>query len=299
MKLLVFQVDAFTSRVFGGNPAAVVPLEHWLDDAVLQSIAAENNLSETAFLVGGDGRYRIRWMTPTSEVDLCGHATLASAWVVFQRLEPGRREVSFASNSGQLRVAAEGDKPPSEWPDRLPGDKPPSEWPDRLPGDKPPSEWPGRLPGDKLALDFPSRPPEAADASLGAVAQALGREPLAVLASRDYLALFECEDDVRALRPDMARIAALDRMAVIVTARGSDCDFVSRFFAPSVGVPEDPVTGSAHCTLVPFWAARLGETRLFARQLSARGGELWCELRGERVSIAGHAALYLEGTIEV
>jgi predicted PhzF superfamily epimerase YddE/YHI9 len=273
MKLLVFQVDAFASRVFGGNPAAVVPLEHWLDDAVLQAIAAENNLSETAFLVGGDGRYRIRWMTPTSEVDLCGHATLASAWVVFHRLEPGRREVSFASNSGQLRVAAEGEKPPSEWPDRLPG--------------------------DKLALDFPSRPPEAADASLDAVAQALGREPLAVLASRDYLALFGREEDVRALRPEMARIAALDRMAVIATARGSDCDFVSRFFAPSVGVPEDPVTGSAHCTLVPFWAERLGETRLFARQVSARGGELWCELRGERVSIAGRAALYLEGTIEV
>jgi PhzF family phenazine biosynthesis protein len=273
MKLRLFQVDAFASRVFGGNPAAVVPLERWLDDAVLQAIAAENNLSETAFLVGGDGQYRIRWLTPTCQVDLCGHATLASAWVVFNRIEPGGREVSFASNSGPLRVVAEGEKPPSEWPDRLPG--------------------------DTLALDFPSRPPEAADASLDAVARALGREPAAVHASRDYLALFEREEDVRALRPDMARIAALDRMAVIVTARGSDCDFVSRFFAPSVGVPEDPVTGSAHCTLVPFWAQRLGKTRLFARQLSARGGELWCELRGERVSIAGRAALYLEGQIDV
>ena len=173
MKLLLFQVDAFASRVFGGNPAAVVPLEHWLDDAVLQAIAAENNLSETAFLVGGDGRYRIRWMTPTSEVDLCGHATLASAWVVFHRLEPGRREVSFASNSGQLRVVAEAEQPPSEWPDRLPGDRPPSEWPDRLPG-------------GRLALDFPSRPPEAADASLacrrtGARPRAAGRSRLARL----------------------------------------------------------------------------------------------------------------------
>jgi len=270
MELLLFQLDAFASRVFGGNPAAVVPLERWLDDATLQAIAAENALSETAFLVGGDGRYRIRWMTPTSEVDLCGHATLAAAWVVFHRLEPGRGEVSFASNSGPLRVVAE-----------------------------PHSEWPDRSPGDRLALDFPSRPPLPADASRAAVAQALGREPLAVLASRDYLALFEGEGDVRALRPDMARIAALDRMAVIATARGSDCDFVSRFFAPSVGVPEDPVTGSAHCTLVPFWAARLGKTRLFARQLSERGGELWCELRGERVAIAGQAVLYLEGTIEL
>ncbi len=262
MKLLLFQVDAFTGRVFGGNPAAVVLLEHWLDDAVLQAIAAENNLSETAFLVGGDGRYRIRWLTPTSEVDLCGHATLASGWVVLNRLEPGRGEVSFASNSGPLRVIAEGD-------------------------------------GGRLTLDFPSRLPEPAEGSRAVVAQALGSEPLALLASRDYLALFESEEQVRALRPDMARVAALDRMAVIATARGSDCDFVSRFFAPSVGVPEDPVTGSAHCTLVPFWAERLGKTRLFARQVSQRGGELWCELRGDRVSIAGQAALYLEGTIDV
>jgi predicted PhzF superfamily epimerase YddE/YHI9 len=273
MELLLFQLDAFASHVFGGNPAAVVPLERWLDDTALQAIAAENNLSETAFLVGGDGRYRIRWMTPTSEIDLCGHATLAAAWVVFHRLERGRREVSFASNSGPLRVVAQDDKSPSEGPDRPPG--------------------------DRLALDFPSRPAEPADAARTAVAEALGSPPTAVYASRDYLALFASAEDVRALRPDMARLAALDRMAVIVTARGGDCDFVSRFFAPSVGVPEDPVTGSAHCTLVPFWAERLGQTQLFARQLSARGGELWCELRGERVSIAGQAVLYLEGRIQV
>jgi predicted PhzF superfamily epimerase YddE/YHI9 len=271
MELLLFQVDAFASRVFGGNPAAVVPLERWLGDATLQAIAAENNLSETAFLVGGDGRYRIRWLTPTSEVDLCGHATLAAAWVVFHRLEPGRREVSFASNSGPLRVVSDGDKSPSERP--------------------------GRLPGDRLALDFPVLPPEPADASRAAVAQALGSDPTAVLAARDYLAVFESAAAIRALRPDMARVAALDRMAVIATARGDDCDFVSRCFAPSVGIPEDPVTGSAHCTLVPFWAERLGRTQLFARQVSARGGELWCELRGDRVSIAGRAVLYLEGRI--
>ena len=260
MKLPLYQVDAFASRVFAGNPAAVVPLERWLDDATLQRIAAENNLSETAFLVGGSGEYQIRWMTPTDEVDLCGHATLASAWIVFNRLEPGRREVAFRSKSGPLRVSADG---------------------------------------ERLALDFPARPPEPADASLEAVAGALGARPAALLASRDYLAVFESERDVRALRPDMAKTAALDRMAVIATAPGSDCDFVSRFFAPAVGVPEDPVTGSAHCTLVPYWSRRLDRKVLFGRQVSPRGGELWCEDRGERVRIAGCAVLFLEGTIEV
>lgn len=260
MKLPLYQVDAFASRVFAGNPAAVVPLEQWLPDATLQAIAAENNLSETAFLVGADGRYRIRWMTPASEVDLCGHATLASAWVVFNVLEPGRREVTFASNSGALSVSAEG---------------------------------------EGLALDFPSRPAEPAPGAIEAVGAALGRRPSLVLASRDYLAVFDAEEDVLALAPDMARVEALDLMAVIATAPGSDCDFVSRFFAPQVGVPEDPVTGSAHCTLVPYWAARLGRATLFARQLSRRGGELWCEDHGDRVSIAGRAALYLSGTIEL
>jgi PhzF family phenazine biosynthesis protein len=261
MPIRLFQVDAFASRVFAGNPAAVVPLERWLDDATLQAIAAENNLSETAFLVGGAGTYDIRWMTPAAEVDLCGHATLASAWVVFHELEPGRDSVSFRSKSGVLAVEARA---------------------------------------DLLALDFPARPPEpAGPAALEAVAAALGRRPEELLASRDYLAVFEGEDDVRALRPDMVRTAALDRMGVIVTAPGRDCDFVSRFFAPAVGVPEDPVTGSAHCTLVPYWSRRLSRASLFARQVSERGGELWCEDRGDRVSIAGRAALYLRGAIEV
>jgi PhzF family phenazine biosynthesis protein len=260
MKLPLYQVDAFTSRVFGGNPAAVVPLDRWLDDATLQAIAAENNLAETAFLLGGDGDYQIRWMTPTDEVDLCGHATLASAWVVFHRLEPGRDEVCFRSQSGPLRVLAED---------------------------------------ERLCLDFPSRPAVGAANSVEALAAALGRRPALTLAARDYLALFDSEQEVRDLRPEMARVAALDRMGVIATARGQDCDFVSRFFAPQVGVPEDPVTGSAHCTLVPFWAARLGKARLFARQVSKRGGELWCEERGERVAIAGHAVPYLEGVIDV
>jgi PhzF family phenazine biosynthesis protein len=263
MKLALYHVDAFASRVFAGNPAAVVPLERWLPDTVMQAIAAENNVAETAFFVRTDGGYHIRWMTPTVEMDLCGHATLASAWVIFNLLDAGsRREVAFASRSGELRVAA--------------------------------------AETGRLALDFPARPPGAVGgASLDAVASALGRTPAALLAARDYLAVFEGEDEVRALAPDMARVAALDRMAVIATAPGRDCDFVSRFFAPGVGVPEDPVTGSAHCTLVPYWSRRLGRSSLFARQVSPRGGELWCEDRGGRVSIAGHAALYLTGTIDL
>lgn len=259
MKIPIYQVDAFASRVFGGNPAAVCPLESWLDDATLQAIAAENNLSETAFFVGRDGKYDIRWMSPVAEVDLCGHATLASGWVVFNRLETGRREVEFGSRSGPLKVAREG---------------------------------------DLLALDFPARPPEpVGDAR--AVGEALGRPPRQLLAARDYLALYDTEEEVRALRPDMARVAALDRHAVIASAPGQSCDFVSRFFAPAWGVAEDPATGSSHCTLVPYWAARLGKDRLFARQVSARGGELFCERRGARVSIAGRAALFLEGRIEI
>jgi PhzF family phenazine biosynthesis protein len=225
---------------------------------VLQAIAAENNLSETAFLVGSAGEYEIRWMTPWSEVDLCGHATLASAWVVCREIEKGRTEVRFQSKSGPLHVSAEG---------------------------------------DRLVMDFPSRPPEPADGSLDALALALGARPVAALASRDFLAVFDDQAAVCDLRPDMARVAALGRMAVIATAPGRDCDFVSRFFAPAVGIPEDPVTGSAHCTLVPYWSKRLGRKRLFARQLSARGGELWCEDRADRVAIAGCCAKYLEGTI--
>jgi PhzF family phenazine biosynthesis protein len=260
MKLRLYQVDAFASRLFSGNPAAVVPLERWLDDPTLQAIAAENNLSETAFLVGGEGSYHIRWMTPEEEVDLCGHATLASAWVVFNEIEKGRTEVLFRSPSGPLPVTAED---------------------------------------GRLALDFPARPPAPADESLPALAEALGARPLAALGSRDFLAVYEREDEVRALEPDMAKVAALDRMAVIATAPGRDCDFVSRFFVPSLGIPEDPVTGSAHCTLVPYWSKRLGKTSLFARQVSARGGELWCEDRGDRVTIAGRCVKYLEGTVEL
>jgi PhzF family phenazine biosynthesis protein len=261
MKLPLYQVDAFATSPFAGNPAAVVPLPRWLDDALLQAIATENNLSETAFLVGGGGGYAIRWMTPRTEVDLCGHATLASAWVVFEKLEPGRGEVTFSSKSGPLRVTRDG---------------------------------------ATHALDFPSRLPEPAEGSREALAAALGHEPReSWAAARDYMAVFDTEDEVLALAPDMARILGLDRGAVIVTAPGRKVDFVSRFFAPAYGIPEDPVTGSAHCTLVPFWARRLGKKHLVARQVSPRGGDLVCEDQGERVSIGGRVAPYLEGTIEV
>jgi PhzF family phenazine biosynthesis protein len=259
MRIPIHQVDAFTSELFRGNPAAICPLESWLDDATLQSIAAENNLSETAFLVGGNGEYQIRWMTPAQEVDLCGHATLASAFVLFGDAEKGRDELVFRSKSGELRVRRES---------------------------------------DLLTLDFPSRPPEPALAS-AELLEGLGRTPREVWAARDYLAVFESEEEVRALAPDFHRLRQVDRFAIIVTAPGSRVDFVSRFFAPGRGIDEDPVTGSAHCTLVPFWARRLGKKRLHALQVSPRGGELFCEDRGDRVAISGRAVRFLQGTIEL
>jgi len=260
INLRLYHVDAFTAVVFSGNPAAVVPLESWLPDETLQGIAAENNLAETAFIVGGGGRYEIRWMTPTNEVDLCGHATLASGWVVFNVLEPGGSAVTFDSKSGPLSVTRDG---------------------------------------ALLALDFPARPPQPANEVLAALTAALGRAPREVWSARDYMAVYDHEDDVRGLRPDLARVAALERFAVIATAPGREHDFISRFFAPAQGVPEDPVTGSSHCTLIPYWSRRLGKTRLRAFQASRRGGELVCEDLGDRVRIAGRAARYLEGTIEV
>jgi PhzF family phenazine biosynthesis protein len=259
MQLPLYQVDAFTSQVFGGNPAAVVPLESWLPDEKLRAIALENNLSETAYFVRSRDRYHLRWFTPAVEVDLCGHATLASAHVIFTRLEPDATKVTFDSRGGELTVTRDG---------------------------------------GLYTLDFPAlRPlPVSAPAIIG---DALGRQPVAAFGARDYLFVFETEDDVRALRPNMEKLSQLDRFAVIVTAPGKDCDFVSRFFAPARGVNEDPVTGSAHCTLTPYWSSRLKKTRLHARQVSARGGELWVEDLGDRIRISGKAADYLEGRITI
>ena len=259
MKIPLYQVDAFTSRLFGGNPAAVCPLETWLEDRTMQAIAAENNLAETAFFVGGGGRYELRWFTPAVEIDLCGHATLASAFVVFQHLETSLETVSFGSRSGELRVTRGG---------------------------------------ELLTLDFPARPPSRREAS-EPLARALGKAPREVWGARDCMAVYGSEEEVRALAPALDAVAALDDFAVIVTAPGRAADFVSRFFAPRQGVAEDPVTGSSHCTLVPYWAKRLGKSRLHALQVSRRGGELFCEDRGDRVAIAGRAVQFLEGTIEV
>jgi PhzF family phenazine biosynthesis protein len=245
----VYRIDAFAGPSCAGNPAAVCPLESWMDAAAMQALALENNLSETAFFVRkGDG-YDLRWFTPACEVDLCGHATLASAFVVFEYLDPAAELVRFRTRSGELRV---------------------------------------RRDGELLTMDFPARPPERSKPS-AVVAQALGQPPLELWAARDYMAVYESEEDVRSLAPDMRALAALDRFAVIVTAPGRASDFVSRFFAPAHGVDEDPVTGSAHCTLAPYWAARLGKTSLHARQVSARGGELWCKLDGDRVFLSGRA----------
>jgi PhzF family phenazine biosynthesis protein len=262
MRLPIFQVDSFTSQRFAGNPAAVVPLDDWLPDELLQAIAAENNLSETAYVVRQGADYALRWFTPVMEADLCGHATLATAWVIFHRLEPGRQSVSFETR------------------------------------------WAGRLAVERrdpmLAMDFPSWPPQPVP-PMAALAQALGAVPQALFkATRDHMALFETADDVRRLRPDFRALRDLDVECVIVTASGSgDCDFVSRFFSPRGGIDEDPVTGSAHSTLVPYWSKRLGKQRLHARQLSRRGGDLFCAMKNARVEIAGEVAPYLEGWIEV
>ncbi len=257
-RIPIYQVDAFASRLFAGNPAAVCPLEKWLPADQMQSIAAENNLAETAFFVrNGDGGYHLRWFTPQLEVDLCGHATLASAFIVLNDISPSEKSVRFETKSGTLTVTREG---------------------------------------DLFSLDFPARPPAACDAYAGLV-PALGGRPESILASDDYLVVYGSEDEVRALKPKMDGLLEIDRFAVIVTAPSKQVDFVSRFFAPAKGIPEDPVTGRAHCTLIPYWSKRLGKKKLHALQVSPRGGELWCEDRGDRVTISGRGVRYLEGTI--
>ena len=263
MRIPIYQVDAFTDRPFGGNPAAVCPLTDWLDDTVLQDIAAENNLSETAFIVPEGEGWRLRWFTPALEVDLCGHATLATAHVLFSELAPEREDLRFETRSGTLRV---------------------------------------RRSEAGLTMDFPALPPEPAveDAALievlGATPQAL--HPIrAVHGSRYVMAVFAREADVAALDPDTRRMGTELSCNTIATAPGETVDFVSRFFAPASGIDEDPVTGSAHCTLTPYWAGRLGRTTLTARQISRRGGDLTCELQGDRVLLSGRCVTFLKGDI--
>lgn len=262
MKLPIYQVDAFTSEVFHGNPAAVCPLQSWLPDTVLQAIAAENNLSETAFFVRREHDYELRWFTPACEVDLCGHATLASAFVITTFLDPGAPQIEFHTRSGRLSVTLE-------------------------PGNR------------ELRMDFPADIPQEI-AAPPELAEILGIGVQRCFSSRiGYLLALTDEAGVRDAQPDMPRLATLDCKGVIISSRDADCDFISRFFAPQLGVPEDPVTGSAHCVLTPYWAERLGKSVLQARQVSARGGELRCELHHTRVTLAGHAVLYLHGTAEI
>ncbi len=259
MHIPFYQVDAFTQTPFSGNPAAVVPLEQWLPDDVLQSIAMENNLSETAFFVPDGDRFHLRWFTPEVEIDLCGHATLASACVLHDHLGFQNPRIEFDSGAGRLVV-------------------------ERV--------------GDKWILDFPSRPPRRLSIP-DPLGDLLGQNPVEVHVAVDMMAVLETEEEVRECRPDFARMRDLDARALIITAPGRTSDFVSRFFAPAVGIAEDPVTGSAHCTLIPYWAARLKKKVLYARQVSRRGGELFCELRNDRVAIGGHAVTVIEGTFHI
>ena len=259
MKIKLYQIDAYTGILFEGNPAAVCPLERWLDDSLLQAIAAENNLSETAFLVPSSRGYQLRWFTPVAEVDLCGHATLASAFVLFDVFGYADSSIIFETRSGELICSREG-----------------------------------RL----ITMDFPARAPEPCPCP-GALTEGLGKEPAQVLCADDYVAVYGAEEDVRTLSPDFLKLRGLGLRGVAVTAPGIQCDFVSRFFAPKLGIDEDPVTGSTHCELAPYWSSRLGKTRFKARQLSRRGGEIHCEVRGDRVLISGRAVKFMEAEIAV
>lgn len=261
MRTPLYVVDAFTSQVFSGNPAAVCLLDSWLDDSLMQAVAAENNLSETAFLVRTDSGFDLRWFTPVTEVALCGHATLASAFVQFFCCNWGEEAIRFRTRkSGQLVVTKQG---------------------------------------DRLEMDFPARPPTVQTPPAG-LRDALGVSGGQVFNSaEDIMMVLDSEKAVREVRPDFAALERVTCRGVIITARGDQSDFVSRFFAPSVGVPEDPVTGSAHCVLIPYWASVLDKQDLHAFQISKRGGELFCRYAGDRVKISGKAALYLEGTITI
>lgn len=259
MRIKQYQVDAFAARVFEGNPAAVCPLDAWLDDSLLQAIAAENNLSETAFFVPeGDG-FRLRWFTPVTEVDLCGHATLATAHVLYDALGYEAACIRFETRSGTLTVERTG---------------------------------------DLLSMDFPASRAAAVTAPEELVA-GLGQVPTEVRAAEDYVAVYESEEQVRAITPDHERLRQLGLRGVVVTAPGVEVDFVSRFFAPKYGIPEDPVTGSAHCILAPYWQVRLNKNPLAARQVSSRGGEVRCEVRGDRVILGGRAVTFMVGEISV
>jgi len=257
LKLKQYQVDAFTDRVFGGNPAAVVPLTLWPDDSLLLSIAEENNLSETAFFVVSGNSFQLRWFTPVAEVDLCGHATLAAAHVIFEHLGYASSVITFETRSGKLFVEKKG---------------------------------------RSLAMDFPARPPIHCE-MLETLTEGIGQRPIEVLAADDYLAVFDSEETVRSIMANQSLLSQLDLRGVCITAPGTDVDFVSRFFGPKLGIPEDPVTGSAHCELAPYWAKKLGKNILTAKQVSRRGGNITCEVKAGRVILSGTAVTFMVGEI--
>lgn len=259
MKLDIYQIDAFANKSFEGNPAAICPLEKWLPDELMQSIAEENNLSETAFFVATNNGFHIRWFTPTHEVDLCGHATLASAYVIFECLNYQKSEIVFESRSGQLSVK-------------------------RL------NDW--------LEMDFPSQPPEKCTAPQSLL-DAFEQTPLECLKSEDYIVVFEDESSVLNAVPDLVLLAEIDLRGVLITSKSANYDFVTRCFAPKYGINEDPVTGSAFTQLVPYWADKLDKQTFKAKQVSRRGGVVNCVYSGERVKISGKAIQYMSGVIEV
>jgi len=259
MKLSIYQIDAFSEKVFEGNPAAVCPLSEWLSDEMMQSIAKENNLSETAFFVPAEHGFHIRWFTPVAEVDLCGHATLASAYVIFTFLGFEENTINFESKSGLLKVEEHN---------------------------------------GLLVMDFPSQPPIPC-LTPDEIVQAFKNTPVECLKSEDYIVVFDNEDEVASAQPDFDALSKLDLRGVAITAKSNKYDFVVRFFAPKYGINEDPVTGSAYTQLIPYWSNTIGVNKLHAKQVSSRGGEVFCEFVGNRVSIAGKAVTYLAGEIEI
>lgn len=259
MKLSIYQIDAFAEKAFEGNPAAICPLSEWLPDKVMQSIAEENNLSETAFFVPTKQGFHIRWFTPVTEVDLCGHATLASAYVIFTYLGFEEKIINFESKSGLLTV---------EQNDGL------------------------------LIMNFPSQPPTPCQTP-DEIIQAFKNTPIECLKSEDYIVVFASEEEVASVQPDFDTLSKLDLRGVVITAKSNMYDFIARFFAPKYGIDEDPVTGSAYSQLIPYWSNNFNDTKLHAKQVSSRGGEVFCELTGNRVSIAGRAVTYLVGEINI
>lgn len=259
MQLKLYQIDAFAKKIFEGNPAAVCPLDSWLDDALMRKIAMENNLSETAFFVNEGTNYHIRWFTPLEEVDMCGHATLASAFVLFEILNYPNDEIVFDSKSGELRVRRER---------------------------------------DKLLMDFPAQEITACPIPL-AIAEAFVMQPKECYKSMDYLLVFENEEDILKAKPNLEKLKNIDARGVIITSKSQEYDFVCRFFAPKIGIDEDPVTGAAFTQLAPYWSKALGKNEFRAKQISQRGGEVFCKLYGSRVEIAGYGIKYFEGIVEL